>query len=96
VGYIEQQDKRRSDFLVAVFEATNGGSSAEVVALSDIATKLGITLEEAVDVFDYLRGRGLVELRFVGGEIRLTVDGRTAVENALRQPPPRNPVGFRP
>jgi predicted transcriptional regulator len=95
VSKVEEQDKRRWDFLVAVFEATDGGSSMKDVALSEIEAKLRITYEQAEDVFDYLRGQGLVEVRGMGGQICLTPKGRAGVENALRQLPPANPVGFR-
>jgi hypothetical protein len=94
VGNVEEQDKRRSDFLVAVFEATEGGSSMKDVTLSEIEAKLTITYEQAEDLFGFLRGQGLVEVRAMGGYIGLTPAGRLAVEDALRQPPSANPVGF--
>ncbi len=93
---IDEQDKRRWDLLVAVFNATDGGSSMKAVALSDIAAKLNITGEQVEDVFGYLKGQGLVEVRFMGGQIGITHKGRVYIEEALRQPPPTNQVGFRP
>ncbi len=96
MGYVERQERRRWDFLEAVFNATDGGSSMKAVALNDIGAKLNITGEQVEDVFDYLKGQGLVEVRFMGGQIGITHKGRVYIEEALRQPPPHNPPGFRP
>jgi hypothetical protein len=40
------------------------------VAVSEIEAKLRITYEQAEDVFDYLRGQGLVEVEGNGGSDR--------------------------
>ena len=63
------------------------------VGLSGIESKLGITSEQAQDVYLCLRDQGLVELRALGGQIELAARGRDAVERALQT---SNPIGFRP
>ena len=83
---MEEQDRRRFEFLVAIFEATDGGSSMKNVHLNDLAAKLAITFSEAYGEFDYLRGEGLAQVRDIGGYIGLTPSGRVVVEDAMRLP----------
>lgn len=95
MGYVEEQDELRRAFLVALFEAT-GGSPDESVAQGEVEARLGITHERAEDVFGYLWNQGLVEPKYMGGQIGITHAGRLAVEAAMREAPPSNPIGFRP
>lgn len=83
---MEAQDRRRFEFLVAIFDATDGGSSMKNVHLNDLAAKLAITFTEAYGEFDYLRREGLAQVRDMGGYIGLTPSGRVVVEDAMRQP----------
>lgn len=94
MGYVEELDRLRQAFLVTVFEATNG-SPDESVAQGQVEAKLGITHERAEDVFGYLWNQGLVEPKYMGGQIGITHAGRLAVEAALREASQGSPVGFR-
>lgn len=81
----EEKRARRLAFMKLLYEITDGRYLDEE-PLDEMAQRLGWTLEEANDVFDYLENEGLVECPSLGGGVAITHPGVREVEQSLSQP----------
>jgi hypothetical protein len=79
---IREKDSLRDRFLSAVYDET-GGSATSITEVSTIAGTLGIALEEAHEVVDFLGGAGLLK-RESRNFIRLTHSGVRSIESQER------------
>jgi hypothetical protein len=85
VGIVEEREQRRLKLLRALFDATDGRTSA-VVNVWEIGESVGLTRSETDEAFEWLDDKDLAEPVTFGGGVQLTRAGVERIEEALRHP----------
>jgi len=82
---LTKKKAQRFEYLKALYDATDGDSSA-FVDMDAVADGIGFDRLTAVAVMQYLDQEGLAEFRYMGGGIGITHRGVVEVERALSKP----------
>jgi hypothetical protein len=75
-------DENGKQFLIQLFEQTNGESSVQV-SMYDIGEQLGMDRDAASKIAQDLIGEQLVEIRTLSGGIGISEDGSTLVQKLI-------------
>lgn len=82
---ISERDRTRFQFLKVLYEVVNGNQNA-LVDMWDIAQRIGIDREEAINVYGYLKSEGLLGPGALGGDTSISHKGILEIEQAERAP----------
>ena len=82
---LEQKKAARFRFLETLYKETNGAEEV-LENMFDIGDKAGLDRETTSDIFDYLKGEGLVAAMAFGGIIKITHFGVVEYESAVGNP----------
>jgi hypothetical protein len=85
VEALEEKKRQRLLFMKTVYDKTQGDRFT-FTNIAEIAPAVGLSLEDAGRVGDYLVGEGLIKWAYFGGGIAITHQGIKEIEQALSQP----------
>lgn len=77
---LKQTQKKRTDFLLKVFESTDGNETA-AISMWEIGNSIGLDRSETQKIYNYLSGEGVINARGMGGAIGITHAGIVAIED---------------
>jgi hypothetical protein len=84
---LEKKQKNRFCLLHKLYDLTGGVAERHLIDIREVGQELGMTADEALETFEYLKGEGLVKWMALGGQGTITHWGIKEVEDALSEKP---------